>query len=156
MFKQLANLCLETDGRYATAEELQFLKNYLDSTEIRISGYEKIRDNSDEILQQLDERKREWTEDSCHMGERDITERTHNDMIMHLRHLAASMLMNDLDRLREGLAIWFQTIARSFGFQKQAGITFYLLQDVIKLYLTSKEIDLILPMIQLEQVVIGS
>ncbi|ACK69542.1 conserved hypothetical protein [Gloeothece citriformis PCC 7424] len=156
MLTQLSNLGLETDGRYASATELQFLKDYLETTEMRIKGYKKIRDQESEILNQLDEYKHNWKEDACHIGERDITERTHYDMIMHLRHSAASMLIGDLDRIREGMLIWFQTIARSFGFQKQAGITFYLLQDVIKLYMTPEEVDLILPTIQLCQVVVGS
>ncbi|WP_013320488.1 hypothetical protein [Gloeothece verrucosa] len=155
MLKQIANLCLESDGRYATAGELQFLKDYLDSVEVRISGYEKIRDQENEILEALDKTLLEHKE-ACFVGTRDITTRIHNDMIMQLRHSAASMLMGDLDRIREAMLIWFQTIARSFAFQKQAGITFYLLQDVIKPYLTPQEADLILPIIQLDQVVIGS
>lgn len=155
MLKQIANLCLETDGRYATSQELDFLKDYLNTAEIRLSGYEKVRNHEEEILTKLDERLLE-NKEACYVGERDITKRIHNDMIMHLRHTSASLLMNDLDRIREGLLIWFQTIARSFAFQKQAGMTFYLLQDVIKLYLTPEEVDLILPIIQLDEVVVGT
>ena len=53
MLKELTNLTLEADARYATSSELEFSKTYLDSVEIRLSAYKKIRDSADEIIEQV-------------------------------------------------------------------------------------------------------
>lgn len=156
MLKQLSNLCLETDGRYATAEELQFMKDYLDSVELRISAYEKVRDNYQDIVEAVEEKKHHLKEDIFHIGDRDVRERMKHDSTRILRCTAGTMLIDDLDRLREGMLIWFQTIARSFGFQRHSGVNFKLYQEVIKNFLTLEEAALIIPIFQLEQTILGS
>jgi len=42
MLKQLSRLSNETEGRYASTVELQFIKDYVNSVDTRISAYEKI------------------------------------------------------------------------------------------------------------------
>lgn len=49
MLRQFSNLTVEADGRYATDNELEFLENYFDSYEVRLSAYVKIRDSATEI-----------------------------------------------------------------------------------------------------------
>ncbi|RMF23527.1 MAG: allophycocyanin, partial [Cyanobacteria bacterium J083] len=53
MLSQLSQLSIEADGRYATEAELQFLKDYINSSQTRISTYEKIRDHAEVIINQV-------------------------------------------------------------------------------------------------------
>ena len=50
MLNQLSRLSVEADGRYATSEELQFLKDYIQSLDLRLSAYEKISAAQTEIV----------------------------------------------------------------------------------------------------------
>ena len=50
MLNQLSRLSVEADGRYATTEELQFLKDYIQSLDLRLSAYEKISAAQTEIV----------------------------------------------------------------------------------------------------------
>jgi hypothetical protein len=45
MFTNLERLSVEVDGRYATPEELDFLKSYFNTLKYRISAYQKIQKN---------------------------------------------------------------------------------------------------------------
>lgn len=155
MLKQLEKLAAEVDGRYATDQELQFLEDYLDSVDTRISAYEKIREQAESIIFRVEAGKRTLKEDVFRVGERDVTQRSRYDLTGILRCTAGSMLVGDLDRMREGMLIWFVTIAKSFGFQKQAASNYRMLQQVIKIYLTAQEAALIIPYFQLEEAVIG-
>ncbi len=54
MLTQLTRLSVETDGRYAKLEEVQFLKDYLQSMDVRLSAYEKIRAAQEQIILQVE------------------------------------------------------------------------------------------------------
>jgi hypothetical protein len=155
MLKQLARLSVEADGRYATADELQFLKDYLQSVDQRLSAYEKIRDAEEKIIPQVEEIKRSLDPNLFVMGSRDITEVCRRDMTNVIRCSAAALLINDLDRLRAGLLVWYQTIVRAFNYQRYAEITYQIIQDVVKEYLTAEEAELMLPILQLDHTILG-
>ena len=55
MLKQLAQLSNETEGRYASSTELQFIKDYIESVDTRISSYEKIQLAEAEIVSKVAE-----------------------------------------------------------------------------------------------------
>ena len=50
MLTQFYRLKAAADGRYATPEELQFLKDYFKSFNLRLSAYQKIRAGEPEII----------------------------------------------------------------------------------------------------------
>ena len=149
MLKQLTRLSIEADGRYATNQELKFLKNYLESVDQRITTYEKIRDNEEKILHRLEAEKRMLKENLFAMGSRDITQICRRDMTAMLRCSAAAMLVDDLDCLREGLLLWYRTIVQAFSYQNYAKINYKIIQEVLKMYLELGEAELIMPALQL-------
>ncbi len=65
MLTQFSKLSLDTDGRYATDSELKFIEDYLDSVDIRISTYEKIKSYEEEILQEVDAKMHELNKNNC-------------------------------------------------------------------------------------------
>lgn len=156
MLRQLTNLSIEADGRYATASELNFLRNYLNSVELRISAYEKIRDREAEILEHWDAEKRNQKENLFHMGDYDMTKTCRRDQTNSLRYATTAMLLDELDRFREGALIWYQTIVKSFKYQAYAKINYLLIQDIIQFYLTAEEAKLIIPVLQLERTILSS
>jgi len=111
MLKQLARLSVEADGRYASAKELQFLKDYLQSLDQHVSAYEKIQAAEAEIISKVEESIRATDPHLFHKGSRDVTPTCKRDRVDVLRYSAAALLSNDLDRLREGLLLWYQTIS---------------------------------------------
>ncbi len=141
MLKQLSQLTVDAAGRYATAQELQFLKDYLNSIELRISTYQKIAAQETEILADT-------------AGD-DMSEICFRDLKDILRCSAGTVLIGDLDRMREGMLIWYQTIVRAYNYEQGAAYTYKIIQDVIKQYLTPEEAELIVPIFQLEHTILS-
>lgn len=156
MLQQLARLSLEADGRYATATELQFLKDYLQSLEQRVCAYEKIRAAEEEIVHAVEAKKRSHSTDLFQLNAQDITQVCRRDMVNVLRYSATALLFNDCDRLRESLLLWYRTIVRSFKYESYADVTYQVIQDVVKQHLTAEEAALLQPILALNHVLLGS
>lgn len=151
MLSQLTRLSVEADGRYATAGELQFLRNYIDSFENRISTYEKIRDSQDKINQEVASKMKKIDPTLFFKGSRDVSEICKRDRIYVLRHLALATLLGDLDRLRDSLLLWYQTIMRSFKNEHASDVTHQVFKEVMPQYLTPQETNLFNPAIDLSR-----
>ncbi len=154
MFKQLTRLSIDADGRYATDDELKFLDDYLDTVETRISAYETIRENEEQIIYRWEAAKRGIKQDVFHMGDRDVYEICRRDMTNIFRCSATAILFNDLDRLREGLLIWYQTIVSAFKYDKYTNITYSVIQETIKEFLKPEEVELMLPALKLNHTIL--
>jgi hypothetical protein len=154
MFKQLTRLSIDADGRYATDDELKFLDDYLATVETRVSTYETIRENEEQIIYRWEAAKRGIKQDVFHMGDRDVSEICRRDMTNIFRCSATAILFNDLDRLREGLLIWYQTIVRAFKYDKYTNITYAVIQDTIKEFLKPEEVELMLPALKLNHTIL--
>lgn len=156
MFKQLTKLSIDADGRYATAAELQFLEDYLATAEERISAYEKIREHEEQIIHRWEAAKRGLKEDTFHMGERDVTEICRRDMTNVFRCSATAMLFSDLDRLREGLLIWYQTIVRAYNYTQYAKVSYLIIQETVKEFLSETEAALLMPTLKLDHTILSN
>jgi hypothetical protein len=149
MLKQLADLTLEADARYATADQLQFLKNYLDSVDDRVEAYKKMRDAADSIIEQVKLEKQKINPDFewYNICKRDIVDL--------LRYSAAAMLFDDLERLRNGMLVWYKTIVRAYNYEQDSDESYRILQDVIKIYLSPEEVDFVMGALQLNHAVLA-
>lgn len=156
MFKQLTRLSIDADGRYATDDELKFLDDYLSTIETRVSAYETIRENEEQIIYRWEAAKRGIKQDVFHMGDRDVSEICRRDMTNVFRCSATAILFNDLDRLREGLLIWYQTIVRAFKYDKYTNITYSVIQETIKEFLKPEEVELMLPALKLNHTILSN
>ncbi len=155
MLNQLTRLSVDTEGRYATGEELQFLKDYLASKDSRISAYEKIRDAEDEIMDELETQARSINPTVFLKGEKDVSQVCRRDRRHLLKCSATAMLIDDLDRLRDGLLLWQSTIMRAMQDEPASQVIGRVLPGVIKQYLTSEEADLMMPALRLNQTLLG-
>ncbi len=155
MLKQLARINVDADGRFATEAELQFLKDYLESADHRISAYEKIRDAEEEIMDQVEEMALAKDPRVFYKGTRNMTATCRRDRKLNLQCSAAAMLVNDLDRLRDDLLLWQRTLVKAFQTDDASKLTYQLLPQVVKQELTPEEAHQITPALQLSQALIG-
>jgi hypothetical protein len=177
MLTQLNRLSVAVDGRYASDRELKFIEDYLESVEQRIETYQKIGDNQEQIVHQTkmlaglslefeqagDREIKEISQSSVQNFEqlwqemsafdREICTR---DMPNVLRCMAAAMLIDDLDLLRDGMLLWYETIVRSFGFKHFSAVTYKVIQDAVRAHLSPEEAALIMPALQLNHSLLSS
>jgi hypothetical protein len=154
MLTQLSRLSTEADGRYATAEELQFLKDYLMTTEKRVQVYQKVRDQEALLIQELQDQVR-LAGGNLYKGSQDVSSLFRRDQKHILRTVSAATLFNDLDFLREGLLLWHRTIVRAFCVQQPAQIACQIWPHVLLKYLSSDEYQLASPAIGLVSAILG-
>ena len=155
MLKQLARLSLEADGRYATEQELQFLKNYLQSVDRRINVYEKIRDAEEEIIDRTKAKMDSQNPNLFKRGSRDLSSIWRRDVINVLRCSVAAMLIDDLDWLRDSLLLWHRTIVNANKTQNISQATYKVMPEIMRQYLTPEEVELIMPVLQLDQSILS-
>jgi hypothetical protein len=133
--KKLAGISAGYERKLADEQELQVLDDYQhQSISDRINNYEKVREA---------------------MASYDINQICTRDMTMVLRCIAAVMLVDDLDRLRDSMLVWYQTIVRAFGFNNFSVVTYKVIQEVVSSYLTTEEAELIMPALQLNHSILS-
>ncbi|AFZ54087.1 hypothetical protein VKI21_00090 [Cyanobacterium aponinum UTEX 3222] len=144
MLRQFSDLTLEVDGRYAQDYELQFLEDYLDSHQLRMSAYIKIRDNAQAICDRVKEEKQK-----LHPNWKDYYVTCLRDMVDLLRYSATALLFDDMERLRTNMLLWFQTISRAYNFTDDNIETYDLLLKVVPEFLTPEEAKYAIPAFEL-------
>jgi len=154
MLTQLSRLSVEADGRYAIAEELHFLKGYIQSLDQRLSAYEKIRAAEEQIIRQVEVEMRVIDPTLFTNASGDFTETWKRDIVQLLRYAAAALLCNEHDHLREGLLLWHNTIAKSYQFERTCRTTFEVMPEVVKHYLTPQETALFYSILELNYILL--
>ncbi|MDJ0597977.1 MAG: allophycocyanin [Crocosphaera sp.] len=157
MLTQFSNLSLDTDGRYATDAELQFITDYLESVDIRVSTYEKIKENQEKIVLEVEEKMHALNYNNClYNMDKHGKEICRRDRKNAIKYTSAAMVINDVDRLRDGLLVWLQTIVRSVGYERFVRTHYPIIQEVIQQYLTPEEAKFILPALQIDCTILGA
>lgn len=148
MLTQTQNLYQETDGRYATDEELQFFRDYIESFPLRLTTYNKIRTSEALIVQQVQSQIRARAPHLLQRGDQDLSGKWKQDTLRILRHSALALLIDDQERLRDRLLLWFQTIMRAFNAQDSCDVTYSIMQKVVESLLTPEEAALLHPILE--------
>lgn len=155
MLTQVQSLVQTTDGRYASDQELIFFQQYLASVSARLRAYQKIQKAEPQITAQVMDRLRGQQPNIFLVGGEDLTAKWQRDTVRVLRYSAIALLLDDPERLKGSLLLWFQTIMRAFGAQKSCRLTYTVMQDVISQYLNGEELRLFLPILELSRVTLG-
>ncbi|WP_017715005.1 hypothetical protein [Kamptonema formosum] len=151
MLSQLAKLSLAADGRYATATEVQFLRDYFKSFNLRLSAYQKIQAAEQEIIRQAQANVQSIDASLLSNGSEDATSKWRLDTLRVLRHTAAALLINDAERLQNRFILWFKTVLRALDVERSADITHQVMLDVVRQYLTPEEAALFSPLWELNR-----
>lgn len=155
MLSQLARLSMEADGRYASAAELQFLKDYFQSLNHRMSAYKKIQASEKEILRQVETQMQSIDPNIFRRGSQDVTAKCRGDFAQVLRHSAAALLINDTERLRDRLLLWLQTILGAVQVKQTSPVTYDVMKKVMKQHLTAEEASLFVPILEIDRTILG-
>lgn len=153
MLNTVNQLSREVDGRYATAAELQDIKDYLATAERRISAYKKIRDVEQRIVDEIEARMLKEDAYIFRKGSKDVTGNYQYDTKNILRCSAAAVLMDTLDRLRDDILLWQVTIVKAFKVEHLAYRAYQLMPDVMRQYLDEEEMKLVMPALYLNQTI---
>ena len=155
MLSQMQYLGQVVDGRYATDEELQFISDYLQSFNLRLSAYARLQVAEATIVQQVQTKLRSLDPALLQNGSEDVTAKWRRDTIRVLRYSAIAMLLNDADWLRDRLLYWMQTVMKAFGAQRSCDVTYQIMQDVVRQHLTPPESRLFCPILELNRALLG-
>jgi len=155
MLSQMQRLIAKLDGRYATDAELQFMQDYLTSYDLRLSAYIKLQNAESMILQQVYTRLQRSHGKLLRNGNEDMSAKWKRDTMRVLRYSAIAMLLNDPDALRERFLYWFQTIMKAFGVQESCAVTYQIMQEVVREYLTPAEATLVCSILELNRIALG-
>lgn len=155
MLSQLQTLVREVDGRYATDSELLFLQNYLHTARLRFSAYQKIQKAEKNIIQQVKTKLMTIDPQLLRRGKVDLSTKWQRDTVKGLRFCAHAFLTGDEEGLEENFLLWFQSVMRSFKAQPSCNITYKVLQDVVRQYLTPQEAELFCPILEQARLLLG-
>ncbi len=155
MLTNLARLSVETDGRYATKKELEFLSGYFRTMENRFSAYEKLGLALPEIIEKVLAKTKLIDPNLLINSKGDVTENCQRDLMFLLRSTTAALLFNDQETLQEDMLLWHNTIAKSFQFSNALKTIFELMPEVVKEYLNPEEMALFAPLLTLNKISLG-
>jgi hypothetical protein len=155
MLSQLLKLSRDTEGRYATDEELQFLQNYLQSYSLRLQTYQRLHELEGTIIQQVYNQLRSQEPEMFRRNTEDLSAIWKRDTLRVLRYSAVALLLDDPETLRESLLYWMQSLMRAFKMQRSCQVTYEVMQKVVKESLTPPQADLLCAILEVDRQVLG-
>ncbi|MEG3436025.1 phycobilisome protein [Pannus brasiliensis CCIBt3594] len=155
MLTKLKRLSIDVDGRYADHNELQFLHDYLDSADDRISLYEKLEGIHGKIDEQLESDLKAIDPNLYRRGDRDVSAVCKRDRQHALRCISIATLLDDLERLRDDYLVWDSIVVRAFRDQRPANLTYQTMAKVLESFLSDEESHLILEAVQLTRATVA-
>ncbi|PZV15824.1 MAG: phycobilisome protein [Leptolyngbya sp.] len=156
MLSQLQKLSYETDGRYATDDELEFVSEFGRSFYLRVETYQRLQTMEAIIVQQVLTKMQLLEPSLFHSNTVDVTAKWKRDTIRVLRYSAIAMLLNDPDSLRDRLLFWFRTIMKAFDAQRSCSVTYAVMQDVVKHHLLPTQARLFCPILEMNRQILGA
>lgn len=149
MLTQLAKLQNRSEGRYATDHELQFIQDYVASFSLRLGTYTKLQKAESLIVQQVYNRLTKFHPDLLKHDDGDASRKWKGDTVRVLRYAAIAMLLDDQDSFQERFLFWFQTLMKAFKTQQSCNVTYRVMQEVVRDYLTVSEATIFCPILEL-------
>lgn len=159
MLNQLSQLTLQADGRFANQEELSFIRDYIASSETRVSAYRKLRDQRGVIALETEQQILDIDREYFVENGQNFKDKFSRDQDISLRYTAATVLSGDLERLKQSILLWTRTIIQSSKPQKckqLTGVSHQIKTDVILEKLDPEEHPHVRPILALNQSILGS
>ena len=153
MLNQLKQLASTVDGRYATDSELQFVRDYIESIDLRVTTYEKVRNTEDDVIHDVFKEVNEMDPDAFNVvvGAKSVKETCIRDRKYLLKHISAAMLVADMDRLRDALLVWQRTLVKATQHERPSKYVTKAMVNVIKKRFTPEEAELLIPNVVVSQ-----
>lgn len=155
MLKAFNELTNKAEGRYATDAELQFIVDYLNSYQLRLTTYQKLQVLEEKFVDEAYTQLGDIDPKLLKSGQTDLTTKWKRDTMRVLRYSAVALLLDDAELHQERFLFWFQTIMRAFGAQRSCEATYMVMQEVAKEQLSSAEAALLCPILELNRSALG-
>jgi ribonucleotide reductase alpha subunit len=155
MLSQMQRLSFETEGRYASDEELRFIPEFLKTYELRVQTYQKLQTIESTVIQQVHEKMKAKDPTCFQIGNRDLTAKCKRDGQLTWRASSAALLIDDHETLRERLLLWYQTISKAVNSQSACGSAYVVMQEVIQQHLTPQQTALFAPILDMSRSLLG-
>ena len=156
MFKAFEDLANQTEGRYATDAELQFIADYVNSYQLRLETYQKVQTLEKSFVKDVYAQLTEKEPELLKPNKTDLTAKWKQDTLRVLRYSAIALLLDDAELHQERFLYWFQTIMRAFVAQQSCDKTYALMKDIAKRHLSNEEAALLCPLLELNRAALGS
>jgi|JFJP01.1.fsa_nt_gi hypothetical protein len=151
MLSKLQQLGTESDGRYASDDELQFMDTYINSFDSRVEAYRRIKLSEQEIVESVFAKLQSSHPQVLVLKGEDRRVKWKQDTLRVLRHSAMTVLLDDPELLRQQFLYWFQTIMQAFGAQEACNVTYLVMQDVVRDILPKDIADLLCPILEMNR-----
>ncbi|BBC25580.1 phycobilisome protein [Pseudanabaena sp. ABRG5-3] len=156
MLSKLQQLGINSDGRYASDDELQFMDNYINSFDARVEAYRRIKAVETEIVEAVFAKIQASHPKALLIRGEDTQIKWKQDTLRVLRHSAMTVLLDDPELLRQQFLYWFQTIMQAFGAQEACNVTYLVMQDVVKQILPKDIAGLLCPILEMNRNLLGA
>lgn len=151
MLSKLQQLGTESDGRYASDAELQFMDTYINSFDTRVEAYHRIKAVEQEIVEAVFKKLQASYAQLLVIKGEDMQVKWKQDTLRVLRHSAMTVLLDDPELLRQQFLYWFQTIMQAFNAEEACNVTYLLMQDVVRDILPHDVADLLCPILEMNR-----
>ncbi len=149
MLTDLSLLSIDTDGRYATENELKFLTNYVNSIDVRVGTYKKLCVAIPEIVEKLIKNNKDNNPNLFINALGDVTHMARRDVTLLLSEATAAVLFDDQKMFQEHLLLWHNTITRCFQVDHMLRAMCKVMPQVVAEYLNPDEMAIFSPFISL-------
>ena len=156
MLSKLQQLGINSDGRYASDDELQFMDTYINSFDDRVNAYHSIKMVESQIVEAVFNKLQTSHPQLLVFRGEDMKAKWKQDTLRVLRHSAMTVLLDDPELLRQQFLYWFQTIMQAFGAQEACNVTYLVMQDVVKQILPKDIADLLCPILEMNRNCLGA
>ena len=156
MLSKLQHLGTNTDSRYASDDELQFMDAYITSFDSRVDAYHRIKAVEKEIVENVFIKLQASHPQVLSPRGEDMKNKWKQDTLQVLRYSAMTVLLDDPELLQQQFLYWFQTIMQAFGAQEACNITYLVMQNVVKELLPKNIADLLCPVLEMNRNFLGS
>ena len=156
MLSKLQQLGTNTDTRYASDDELQFVDTYITSFESRIDAYQRIKAVEKEIVETVLARLQSSHPNLLFPKGEDMKNKWKQDTFRVLRYSAMTVLLDDPELLRQQFLYWFQTIMQAFGAQEACNVTYLVMQEVSQELLPQDVANLLCPILEMNRNFLGT
>ncbi|MBD2104921.1 phycobilisome protein [Leptolyngbya sp. FACHB-261] len=151
MISRISILVRETEGRYLYDSELSVYTRYLSELKARIAVYQKLQALETEVIAEIEGKLRHQDSSLFLYGGEDVSSKWKRDTLLTYRAMAKAVLLDDVDYLKQSFLLWMQTMMRAFGALRSCAETYMLMGTVLRRRLSSPEVAILMPVLQVIQ-----
>ncbi len=151
MLHRTAELIRKSEGCYLRDADLDAFTNYIEELPLRTQIYQRLQLLEGEVIRDVESKLRFKDASLFQVAGEDVSSKWKTDTIRTYRFIAKTVLLDDVEMLRQEYLLWMTTVMKAFGASDCCGETYALLERVLSSRLSSREAEHVLPVVRLVQ-----